>query len=419
MIRVLLIILVGCLSGSSLFAADFFSAERSIPTIEQRWLNSINRSDSWQELTAQSADISLRQPIQWQLQPELTEQSTYVLRLSSKRLTYPVFEGGMTIEQSGHAVTLPPLPDIDVQSDLKNALTFWLSVDMSEFVWVLQATQTELGWSDYELLQLLTLYSANLDSSTEQQAFLASFWRQAGYGIRLWSDQQTRNVLIHLRQQAQVPMLIDDNQVWFSPTVSLPESSVNVSTALTGQGMRMVGLHPRYAGRDIAAIPFKLPEGSRHDVISIRVPVHWENVFRLPVTLKQRFLQPQPNVIYQQLSGILPTNDPIRQTASFIDFVQTNFTDAQTGLSLHQSWIAKQSNAPTRLLLLKGWWHSQVGGTSAIIVNGENIVLALTDQALTEENSTLFHRGKFWQLWSSDLTRLDTFDFDQSQWVFL
>lgn len=354
------------------------------------WLKLTAGPDQFQTVMLHSeADLRFRAP---RLEPTLAEHT-------------PAIRIGL----SGQAVSLPrfTMPEGFSRLPFTAQLRAWLSRDLTGLIQPLRAAQQEIGWSDYELHQVIKLYGSALAEPGEQTAFAAAFWQQNGYAVQLGRDPAHPNrwlLMLGLNKPVPGLTLLQTGHHWWWVDAVEPIDSVHVSSTDFGQGQRLRfhSLSERNRTKRFIRQAFTVETNDGRQTVVWEVPEHWALVQPGPGHLYDHFREPIPDYLWQQLVSLFPSEDVVAQTEQFLTWVKGNFVETPASLSVYQSLRLQRQNQRTALVLLADWWQWLTGQPAALVAVDTRwqLALALPDSARAE--NSISHRGQTW--WLPDQT---------------
>ena len=409
-----LLLLCAALSCS---AAD----SRALSKAQQQWLSRLAQTANWSSLGVRQAP-ALPTPFDPQtIKAQELPAKALQLRPLLTRLTLNQPAQGVVLSQSGVVLTLPALPAQPTQSSFNGYLQQWLTVDLSDLIVYLKAAQSELGWSDYELIALLASYATKQYQPPERQAFAAAFAMQADFAVRLWRNQQQFGLLLRLKNTPQFNAARAGDRYWYSPFTRLSQDQIRVSSVYPGQSLRLLSLHDRLLDSETETVSYQLPAASKASFVNLVLPAHWQRLSSAPLALADELLQPQPDWFYQAMADWLPATDAAGKMAAFAQFIADNFTPTEQAISWQQALLAGQTSIDVRFFWFAGFWYQLTRGSAAVIDYQNRHYLALSaDADLNTHSALLRYRDKYWHVWDDELRPVSALTpFTQAQWQFL
>ncbi len=335
--------------------------------------------------------------------------------------THYAAQTGIVIEQSGQTLRLPELtPLTGGDLALTDALQGWLSRDLTYLIQRVMAVQQETGWSDYEVVKLISLYSATLLSPDQQNAFLMSFWKQAGFNVQLARSDDQWVVLLACRLVKDWPLYVENGHYW----LALTDTSASELTFTSGawetraQSIRWVSQNDRAMTNDFTSVVYQVPTASRVMTVSLSIPMHWAHIALRPATIETRYSEPFPDYLFSQVQSLWASEDILTQTRRFASWLKTDFTQSEMPVSIQQGFLTKQLSQEGRLVLMTRWWRHQTGRNVAVIEQDNVRYLALQVPEDFRLPEALQYRRKSWWLWTADLTPVSGVS-NSAVWTFL
>jgi hypothetical protein len=385
---------------------------RLLTPTDQNWLNRqlstdklqsypvINESyPSWYGISKYTSLVAF--------QPEVTTNVDVTFTAPKKQFSYRQVEKGLTIEQSGQAITLPIIDSINsAELAIEALISEWMRQDLSSLRYYIQIAQQETGWSDIELIQLMSLYAATLLKESERTAFLASFWVQAGYQVQMGQVNDEWRLFYKVKERLYNTPFVDLlGHIW-SPFEPMDNVSVNlISLPLSGQGQafRSQSINSRSATTQFSRIETWFETDTRLRSIQYELPSHWAHVDRRPVSMSKQFAEPLPNFFYEQLLTLVAEKELTDQVNALAGWLKNEFELVTLPISVQQSLITKNQTVETRWVILAGWWKFLTGNALAIVELGDEAYLALELPDSLSLEQAISYRKKRWWFWSSNL----------------
>ena len=404
-----------------------FQGQRLLTSAERTWLSRLTKP------TASTVSVSrIRYSASTALDPvEQAVSSVTVTPMSGtveQGFSAPVgsrtryaSQTGIVIEQSGQTLRLPELTPLTGRDlAFTDALQGWLSRDLTFLIQRVMAVQQETGWSDYEVVKLIGLYSATLLSPDQQNAFLTSFWKQAGFNVQLARAGEQWVVLLACRSVNDWPLYVQNGYHWLALTdTSAPELTFTPGDWGTrAQSVRWVSLNDRATTNDFTSVGYQIPTANRSVTVSLSIPTHWAHIALRPATVETRYSEPFPDYLFNQVQSLWASEDVMTQTRRFASWLKMDFAQSEVPVSIQQGFLTKQLSQESRLVLMTRWWRHLTGRNVAVVKQGNALYLALQlpDELNLPQASP--YRRKSWWLWSAELTQVADIS-NSAQWTFL
>ncbi|WP_196159574.1 hypothetical protein [Reinekea sp. G2M2-21] len=337
------------------------------------------------------------------------------------RRTPNVSQTGIVVEQSGQTLKLPELTPLSVPNlAFIEAVQGWLSRDLTFLIQRVMAVQQETGWSDYEVVKLVGLYSATSLSPDQQNAFLTSFWKQAGFNVQLARAGEQWVVLLACRAVSDWPLYVQNGYHW----LALSETSASDLTFTPGdwggktQSVRWVSQNHRAATNDFTSVGYQVPTANRTVAVSLSIPSHWAHIALRPATIETRFNEPFPDYLFDQVQSLWASEDVLTKTRRFASWLKMDFSQSEMPVSIQQGFLTKQLSQESRLVLMTRWWRHLTGRNVAVVEQANARYLALQLPNELDLPEALPYRRKSWWIWSADLTQVSDIS-SSAQWSFL
>lgn len=352
-----------------------------------------------------------------------------VLSEVDRVFTAPVFpltdfsdEFSVRIEVAGQPANLPRLT-ASLATRFSSQLRYWLSQDLTDFKTRIRIKQQEYGWSDFEVQQLIALYSSSVLSPTEGAAFAFAFWQSNDFGARIYRSGEVYGVMLRLKHPVPGLPLVRFNESWWWAFGRADRESVSVfapSFDETGQALRWVSLNDRARTTDFRRIEFSFPLADKTQTSRWELPAHWPRIARRPASLADRFNETLPAYVLAQITELTAESNLDLKLTRVLYWLDSEFEPTDAPISLQQSLVSMTRSNETTYQLLVQWWKSETRQPSALIVTPESTLLAL---ALPPENTIdtpLEYRRRQWLVISSDLVRAELDEISPSdRWYFL
>jgi hypothetical protein len=356
-------------------------------------------------------------------QPNIERAADVVFVAPRKIATFLKLEQGISVEQSGQSITLPDysFPSLNELSN-EQQLQYWLSQDLTPLRFLIQSAQQEIGWSDFEVAQLLRRYASTLLSNKTQTPFLAVYWHQAGYQVQLTLDQEQASLFYRIDGSAVAwPMVRHRSRHWltfdreFNGEVRFPQA-----LEIKGQALRLSSMNDRSSTTQFSSVMYRFDWEDQTQFAQFELPSYWVKIIRSPHPHEMQFTSKVPRYLLDQISSMIQGELDVERLRSLALWLRQNFEETNKNISVQQSLILKKQNNETRVILLASFWSFLTSKPVALVVENDQNYLALQlgDTAIVE--NAIQYRGHRWWLWHPDLsTNKSLSDLSSSKWTFM
>lgn len=388
-----------------------FASQRSLTSAEKLWLAQLSAGVDVEVVSAEtvpsiwfpSLTKSTDLPV---FSPSQNSEVDRTFNAPRTRLTYLEADYPIRIQIAGQSIALPELDGFHDAKGFVGTLQYWLGRDLSGLIFLTRKAQQETGWSDYELMQLVRLYSRTALSGSDSLALQTAYWHQTGYRVQLARTDDQWVLLLALNDPVDQEKLFRHGGLWWLPTETVESSTLNLLATqadLNAQPLRLTSMNDRSRSSDFTSHEFWFENAEKLLSVRWELPTHWAQIRWHGKDTAGYFSELLPAYLVDQINGLM-RNEPLLTKLDLLsNWLSEEYDDSEIALSLQQALFYRQMTPQNRYQFVSRWWREEARGSIALVRISDETLLALSLPSDLDEERSIEHRRKRWLLLNSEL----------------